>query len=84
MPPTRPGRRARRTSCRSWNPRRIFDLINRHLDFDEVEVVKTFPFNPNQCIVFIKTNNSWHAVWPMTGDDPLRLRKTLTINIESS
>ena len=69
---------------RPKDPKRIFNYMNGYLDFDEVEVVKTFPFNPNQCIVFIKTYNSWHAVWPMTGDDPLRLRKTLTINIESS
>jgi hypothetical protein len=34
--------------------------------------------------VFIKTNNSWHAVWPMTGNGPKTIRKTLTINIESS
>jgi hypothetical protein len=63
---------------------KIFNLMNQYLDFDKVERLKTFPFEPNQCLVFIKTNNSWHAVWPMTGHDPKILRKTLTINIESS
>lgn len=63
---------------------RIFNRVNGYLDFDEVEPMKTFPFEPNQCLVFIKTNNSWHAVFPMTGNDPKILRKTLTINIESS
>lgn len=63
---------------------KIFNLMNHYLDFDDVERLKTFPFEPNQCLVFIKTNNSWHAVWPMTGDDSTILRKTLTINIESS
>ncbi|MGR3341877.1 MAG: hypothetical protein ACU0DI_01350 [Paracoccaceae bacterium] len=63
---------------------RIFNRVNGYLDFGDVECVKTFPFEPNQCLVFIKTNNSWHAVFPMTGDDPKILRKTLTINIESS
>lgn len=63
---------------------KIFNRVNHYLDFDEVDCVKTFPFEPNQCLVFIKTNNSWHAVWPMTGNDPKILRKTLTINIESS
>jgi len=69
---------------RPKDPTRIFNYMNGYLDFEEVEVVKTFPFNPNQCLVFVKTYNSWHAVWPMTGNDPARLRKTLTINIESS
>lgn len=63
---------------------RIFNRVNGYLNFDEVEPIKTFPFEPNQCLVFIKTNNSWHAVFPMTGSDPKILRKTLTINIESS
>jgi len=61
-----------------------FNRMNSYLDFDEVDVLKTFEFEPNQNLVFIKTNNSWHAVSPMTGDDPKTLRHTLTINIESS
>jgi len=63
---------------------KTFNLVNGYLDFDEVDIVKTFPFQPNQCLLFIKTHNSWHAVWPMTGNDPAKLRRTLTINIESS
>ena len=63
---------------------KIFNRTNCYLDFAETECLKTFDFEPNQCLVFIKTNNSWHAVWPMTGDDPSILRNTLTINIESS
>jgi hypothetical protein len=63
---------------------KIFNRVNSYLDFDQVEPMKTFPFEANQCLVFIKTNNSWHAVLPMTGDDPKILRKTLTINIEST
>ncbi|MDX1402215.1 MAG: hypothetical protein R3245_09860, partial [Kiloniellales bacterium] len=66
------------------DPSRSFNQVNAYLDFDDVEVLKTFPFQPNQCLCFIKTYNSWHAVWPMTGNDPSKLRKTLTINIESS
>ena len=61
-----------------------FNQINAYLDFDEVDILKTFPFQPNQCLCFIKTYNSWHAVWPMKGTDPTKLRRTLTINIESS
>ncbi|WP_193371337.1 hypothetical protein [Pelagibius marinus] len=63
---------------------RSFNLTNGYMDFDEVDCVRTYPFEPNQCLVFVKTYNSWHAVWPMTGNDPSVLRRTLTINIESS
>ncbi|MDA0821797.1 MAG: hypothetical protein O3C28_05160 [Proteobacteria bacterium] len=63
---------------------KIFNPLNTYLDFDETERLKTFEFEPNQCLFFIKTNNSWHAVWPMTGSDPNIFRNTLTINIESS
>lgn len=62
---------------------RSFNLANSYLDFDEVDCLRTYPFEPNQCLVFVKTYNSWHAVWPMTGNDPSILRRTLTINIES-
>jgi len=60
-----------------------YNLTNAYVDFDEVDCVRTYPFEPNQCLVFVKTYNSWHAVWPMTGNDPSILRRTLTINIES-
>jgi hypothetical protein len=63
---------------------KIFNRMNHYLDFTDVDILKTFPFEANQCLVFIKTNNSWHAVWPMAGNDSKILRKTLTINIESS
>jgi len=63
---------------------RSFNMVNDYMDFDEVECLRTFPFEPNQCLIFVKTYNSWHAVWPMTGNDPAVLRRTLTINIESS
>ncbi|WP_299617622.1 hypothetical protein [Pelagibius sp.] len=63
---------------------RSYNLVNGYMDFDEVECLRTYPFEPNQCLVFVKTYNSWHAVWPMTGNDPTVLRRTLTINIESN
>jgi hypothetical protein len=63
---------------------RSFNLGNRYLEFDEVRTLKTFPFQPNQCIVFVKTSSSWHMVEPITGPDPSVLRRTLTINIESN
>ena len=59
---------------------RNYNHTNRYLSFDETAVIRTFPFVPNQCLFFIKTFNSLHAVAPMTGT--VGMRKTLTINIE--
>lgn len=59
-----------------------FNYQNRYLDFEEVETLDTFEFEPNQCVVFIKTFNSWHAVRPMRGEGSDALRRTLTVNIE--
>jgi hypothetical protein len=61
---------------------RVYNYHNKYMPFEDIEVVKTFPFNPNQCVLFIKTYNSWHSVQPMTGPESA-LRKTLTINIEN-
>jgi hypothetical protein len=59
-----------------------FNYTNRYLEFDEVETLDTFEYRPNQCVIFIKTFNSLHAVRPMAGEGTGLLRKTLTINIE--
>ncbi len=61
---------------------RIYNHFNKYMTFDEIEEVKTFPFDPNQCVLFVKTYNSWHSVQPMTGPEEA-LRKTLTVNIEN-
>ncbi len=62
---------------------RIFNRLNRQLSFDEVEVLDTFSFEPNQAVVFVKTFNSWHSVRPMKAPNREILRRTLTINIET-
>lgn len=67
---------------RPLDPRRNFNWLNRKLEFDEIEVLDTVEFEPNQVVVFTKTFNSWHCVRPMSGTDPSLLRRTLTINIE--
>ena len=59
-----------------------FNFLNKQLEFDEVETIKTFDFFPNQCLVFVKTFNSLHAVRPIKGDGNDLMRSTLTINIE--
>ena len=61
--------------------RLAFNFENRHAEFDDMEVIDTYEFTPNQAVIFIKTFNSWHSVRPMTGVDSDALRRTLTINI---
>lgn len=60
-----------------------FNYMNKQAPFEAMEVLHTFDFLPNQCLIFVKTFNSWHSVTPMTGAGSDALRKTLTINIES-
>lgn len=68
---------------RPKDPRLYYNELNRQAEFDEMEVLETFPFDPNQAVVFVKTFNSWHSVRPMTGRGSPAMRKTLTINIEA-
>jgi hypothetical protein len=60
----------------------VFNYHNHLADYADMEVVRSFPYRPNQCVVFVKTYNSWHSVKPMTGKGVAALRKTLTIVIE--
>jgi hypothetical protein len=64
---------------RPRDPRLSYNYANRYLGFDEVEVLRTFPFEPNQAVLFVKTFNSLHCVRPMTGPDDV-MRRTLTVN----
>jgi hypothetical protein len=61
--------------------RRNFNQLNVQVGFDDVECLHTYPYLPNTCVLFIKTFNSYHAVYPMTGPPDL-MRRSLTINIE--
>jgi hypothetical protein len=60
----------------------IFNRVNRYLEFDQVDVIRNYEFNANQCLLFIKTYNSWHQVSPIHAPPGAPMRKTLTINIE--
>ena len=64
------------------DPAKTYNFLNKQLEFDEVETLKTFDFNPNQVVLFVKTFNSLHCVRPMTGNGSQAMRRTLTINIE--
>jgi hypothetical protein len=66
---------------RPKDPRRTFNHVNDWMKFDEVESFEQMPFEPNQCVFFIKTFNSFHSVPPMTGPEGT-MRRTLTLNIE--
>jgi hypothetical protein len=68
---------------RPLDPSNNFNFLNRYLQFDEVETIGTMTYEPNQCVIFIKTFNSLHAVKPMTGPREI-MRRTLTVNIESA
>ncbi len=62
---------------------RSYNYMNRQFEFEQMETLHSFPFEPNQAVIFIKTFNSWHAVQPIQGGGSKTMRKTLTINIEA-
>ncbi len=59
-----------------------YNWDNSRVDFDDVEIVHSYDFRPNQCLLFVKTFNSLHSVRPIPETPPTAIRKTLTINIE--
>lgn len=61
---------------------RSFNARNAFMQFDEVEKLDCYEFDTNQCLIFVKTFNSWHAVEPITAPRPDMFRRSLTINIE--
>ena len=63
---------------------RSYNYMNRQFEFEQMETLGSFPFEPNQAVIFVKTFNSWHAVHPIRGAGSRIMRKTITINIESN
>lgn len=68
--------------CLPKDRTRVFNQANKYMGFEDVDVIRSYGFKPNQCVIFIKTYNSWHHVSPLTAPPGSPLRKTLTINIE--
>jgi hypothetical protein len=68
---------------RPIDPSENFNFLNRYLRFDQVETISTMAYEPNQCVIFIKTFNSLHGVKSMQGPREI-MRRTLTVNIESA
>ncbi len=60
-----------------------FNRLNDRGQFEDMDILDTFQFLPNQAVIFVKTFNSWHSVRPMTGVGSSAMRRTLTINIEA-
>ena len=61
--------------------RKIFNQINEPLEIKDVDIIKVFKFSPNQCLIFIRTYNSWHAVLPTTAPNKNIWRKSININL---
>lgn len=56
-------------------------LVSYKAPLEVFDKVATYEYTPNQCVIFIKTDNSWHSVGPMVGPAG-PLRRTITLNIE--
>jgi hypothetical protein len=67
---------------RPRSPEHSFNRLNRQGRFEDMEVIDTFDFQPNQAVMFVRTFNSWHSVRPMQGRGSSAMRRSLTINIE--
>lgn len=61
--------------------KKYFNYLNEQLKFEEVKTLKTVEFEPNQCMIFVKTFNSLHSVSPIKAPNN-SLRRSVTINIE--
>ena len=51
---------------------------------DQFKQVASFPYTPNQCVIFVRSEDSWHSVGPMTGPADAPMRRTITLNIEKA
>jgi len=67
---------------RHRRPELSFNQMNGKAEFEDMEKLAVYEFEPNQCVLFVKTFNSWHCVRPMQGNGSNAMRRSLTINIE--
>jgi hypothetical protein len=59
-----------------------YNQMNRSAAFEDMDVIDSLDFVPNQGVMFVKTFNSWHSVRPMTGQGSKATRNTLTVTVE--
>ena len=57
------------------------ELRSYHAPLEKFRKAHTFEYHSNQCVIFVRSENSWHSVGPMIGTDR-RMRRTITLNIE--
>lgn len=62
--------------------KRVFNVKNNTLEFEETKIIKVIDFKKNQMLIFPKTFNSLHSVGPLKGLDKNYYRKSLTLNLE--
>ena len=67
---------------RHRRPELSFNRMNGKAEFEDMELLDVYEFEPNQCVLFVKTFNSWHGVRPMQGKGSNAMRRSLTITIE--
>jgi hypothetical protein len=67
--------------CRPKDSLLHSNYANQYLDFDDVEVVDTLPFVSNACVMFVKTDVSWHCVTPIYLKGKTPMRKTVSISL---
>lgn len=67
--------------CKPTNPELYFNYDNEYLDFEDVEIVDSFAFVPNACVLFVKTAVSWHCVTPINLPLNSPIRKTVAISL---
>ena len=61
----------------------VYNQVDRSLPFSDVDILRSCDFTPDQCVIFVKTFNSWHSVAPMRCDSASALHKTLTVNVDA-
>jgi hypothetical protein len=67
--------------CTPKDPGLRSNYSNQYLDFEDVDVIDTFPFMPNACVMFVKTSVSWHCVTPIKSPGRTPIRKTVAISL---
>jgi hypothetical protein len=66
--------------CVPKDPARMVPSVNSsYLDFDEVNTLRTYPFDANQCLLLVRTPSAWHHVAPVQA--PIA-RCTVTVALE--
>lgn len=61
-------------------PELSFNRTNRQRNFSDVHILETYDFLPNQALLFVRTDTSWHGVSPIRGPEGI-FRRSITWNL---